>query len=139
MLCLSAADHHSSSGSHHKKKKRSLLTLSAPADSPQTAVTAMGLLQAITSPTAEAPYPSKHPRDASSSRKRPQVVPVVGEEVELEGEETLTTSGATLTFDFIRRLDNILLCVIVRVSYRNTQAHFTRVNELSFTVLESIQ
>lgn len=78
-------DHHSSSGSHHKKKKRSLLTLSAPADSPQTAVTAMGLLQAITSPTAEAPYPSKHPRDASSSRKRPQVVPVVGEEVELEG------------------------------------------------------
>lgn len=76
-------DHHSSSGSHHKKKKRSLLTLPDAAGSPQTAVTAMGLLQAITSPTAEAPYPSK------DSRKQPQVVreglPVVGEEVELEG------------------------------------------------------
>ncbi|XP_073708084.1 uncharacterized protein [Garra rufa] len=94
-------DHHSSSGSHHKKKKRpsdsqrSLLTLQDPSGSPQTA---MGLLQAITSPTAEAPYPAPSPskerrkdsRDtSSSSRKRPQVVreglPVVGEEVELEG------------------------------------------------------
>ncbi|XP_067314906.1 HMG box-containing protein 4-like isoform X2 [Pseudorasbora parva] len=98
-------DHHSS-GSHHKKKKRpseshrSLLTPSEPAGSPQTAVTAMGLLQAITSPTAvgaEAAYPClstskerrKDNRDSSSSRKHPQVVreglPVVGEEVELEG------------------------------------------------------
>ncbi|XP_067229664.1 HMG domain-containing protein 4-like isoform X1 [Chanodichthys erythropterus] len=97
-------DHHSS-GSHHKKKKRpsesqrSLLTSPELAGSPQTAVTAMGLLQAITSPTAvgaEAAYPSlsmskerrKDPRDSSSSRKQPQVVreglPVVGEEVELE-------------------------------------------------------
>lgn len=79
-------DHHRSSGSHHKKKKRSLPDAST---SPQTAVTAMGLLQAITSPTGETPYPSKHSRDASSCRKRPQVVheglPVVGEEVELEG------------------------------------------------------
>uniref|UniRef100_A0A8C1UQN9 HMG box domain-containing protein n=1 Tax=Cyprinus carpio TaxID=7962 RepID=A0A8C1UQN9_CYPCA len=80
-------DHHSSSGSHHKKKKRSLLTLSDPSSSPQTAVTAMGLLQAITSPTAPSPSKErrKDSRDASSSRKQPQVVPVVGEEVELEG------------------------------------------------------
>ncbi|XP_016364941.1 HMG box-containing protein 4 isoform X1 [Sinocyclocheilus rhinocerous] len=91
-------DHHSSSGSHQKKKQRSLLTLPDPAASSQTAVTAMGLLQAITSPTAETPPPSQErrtdSRDASSSsssscRRRPQVVreglPVVGEEVELEG------------------------------------------------------
>ncbi|XP_042613389.1 HMG box-containing protein 4-like isoform X3 [Cyprinus carpio] len=89
-------DHHSSSGSHHKKKKRSLLTLSDPSSSPQTAVTAMGLLQAITSPTAPSPSKErrKDSRDASSSsssRKQPQVVPVVGEEVELEGEEVHTT------------------------------------------------
>lgn len=123
-------DHHSS-GSHHKKKKRpsesqrSLLTPVEPAGSPQTA---MGLLQAITSPTAvgaETVFPSskerrkdirdsascrkdirdsassyrkdprdsascrKDPRDSAPSRKQPQVVreglPVVGEEVELEG------------------------------------------------------
>lgn len=67
----------------------------------------MGLLQAITSPTAvgaEAAFPClstskerrKDPRDSSSSRKQPQVVreglPVVGEEVELEGEEILASS-----------------------------------------------
>ncbi|XP_039512530.1 HMG box-containing protein 4-like [Pimephales promelas] len=113
-------DHHSS-GSHHKKKKRpsesqrSLLTAVEPAGSPQTA---MGLLQAITSPTAvgtETLFPSskerrkdirdsapcrkdirdsapscrKDPRDSASSRKQPHVVreglPVVGQEVELEG------------------------------------------------------
>ncbi|XP_057195087.1 HMG box-containing protein 4-like [Triplophysa rosa] len=94
------------SGSLHKKQKRSSEShrslLSSPdlLTSPQTAVTAMGLLQAITSPTAvatEAAYPSLSPskerrkemRNAASSRKQPQVVreglPVVGEEVELEG------------------------------------------------------
>lgn len=94
-----------STGSHHKKLKRSSEShrslLSSPdlSASAQTAMTAMGLLQAITSPTAvgsEAAYPSLSPskerrketRDASS-RKQPQVVreglPVVGEEVELEG------------------------------------------------------
>ncbi|XP_026116535.1 HMG box-containing protein 4 [Carassius auratus] len=80
-------DHHSSSGSHHKKKKRSPLMLSDPTASTQTAVTAMGLLQAMTSTSA--PPPSKErrkdPRDSASSRKQPQGVPVVGEEVELEG------------------------------------------------------
>ncbi|KAA0713489.1 HMG box-containing protein 4 High mobility group protein 2-like 1 [Triplophysa tibetana] len=95
-----------SSGSLHKKQKRSseghrsLLSSPDLLTSPQTGVTAMGLLQAITSPmavTTEASYPSLSPskerrkdmRHASSSRKQPQVVreglPVVGEEVELEG------------------------------------------------------
>lgn len=88
-----------SSGSHHKKQKRSSeshrshLLSPDPSGSPQTTMTAMGLLQAITSPTAvgsEAPRPSFSPskerrKDPSSSRKQPQVVPVVGEEVELEG------------------------------------------------------
>ncbi|XP_056607342.1 HMG box-containing protein 4-like [Triplophysa dalaica] len=95
-----------SSGSLHKKQKRSSEShrslLSSPdlLTSSQTGVTAMGLLQAITSPTAvttEAAYPSLSPskehrkdmRHASSFRKQPQVVreglPVVGEEVELEG------------------------------------------------------
>ncbi|XP_043086788.1 HMG domain-containing protein 4-like [Puntigrus tetrazona] len=80
-------DHHSSSGSHHKKKKRPVLAL------PDPSVTAMGLLQAITSPTAQ-----------DASRKQPPLVreglPVVGEEVELEGQyggchEAADSSGSS--------------------------------------------
>ncbi|KAF5905037.1 HMG box-containing protein 4-like isoform X2, partial [Clarias magur] len=100
---------------HHKKKKRlsdshgnSMLS-SAPSTSPHDGMTAMGLLQAITSPTAvgsepcptlpkKPSYPSllsgKDRRRESmptpkSAKKKPhvtrEVMPIVGEEVELEG------------------------------------------------------
>lgn len=100
---------------HHKKKKRpsdshgSSMSASAPSGSPHDGMTAMGLLQAITSPTAvgsepcptlpkKPAYPS-HPSAKDRKResmptpkpakKKPHVtreaLPVVGEEVELEG------------------------------------------------------
>ncbi|XP_058259446.1 HMG box-containing protein 4-like isoform X3 [Hemibagrus wyckioides] len=100
---------------HHKKKKRpsdshgSSMSGSAPSSSPHDGMTAMGLLQAITSPTAvgsepcptlpkKPSYPSlpltKDRRRESmpipkSAKKKPHVtreaLPMVGEEVELEG------------------------------------------------------
>ncbi|XP_076871884.1 HMG box-containing protein 4 isoform X2 [Brachyhypopomus gauderio] len=101
------------SGSHHKKKRRlseshgSSLPSPAPSSSPQTAMTAMGLLQAITSPTAvgselsptlpkKPSYPSlpsskerRREGAAPKPKKKQHIVretlPVVGEEVELEG------------------------------------------------------
>ncbi|XP_066519693.1 HMG box-containing protein 4-like isoform X2 [Hoplias malabaricus] len=118
-------DYHSKdhgSGSHHKKKKRLLESHGASmssSSSPHTAVTAMGLLQAITSPTAVVSEPSstfpkkplypshnvKGPKKESmgtpklaKKQQQPQhhqqhhhhhivreALPVVGEEVELEG------------------------------------------------------
>lgn len=94
--------HRDAHSSQHRKRKRSVSesqrSLLPPADGSASPQTAMGLLQAITSPTAvgsDSPLgpraPLKAPRrdrDSSSSRKQPQVVreglPVVGEEVELE-------------------------------------------------------
>ncbi|XP_072539579.1 HMG box-containing protein 4-like [Salminus brasiliensis] len=115
------------SGAHHKKKKRLLENHGASvssSSSPHTAVTAMGLLQAITSPTAVGSepspsfpkkplYPSHHqmakerkresmgmPKPAKKQQQQQQqhqqqhqqqqhivreALPVVGEEVELEG------------------------------------------------------
>ncbi|XP_030638425.1 HMG box-containing protein 4 [Chanos chanos] len=101
------------SGSHHKKKKKSSdgrpsASSSASSFSPQPAVTAMGLLQAITSPMARGSEPSIAPpkkpmcppmfsskdrrRDGmmvpKSVKKKQHVqepLPIVGEEVELEG------------------------------------------------------
>ncbi|XP_060774848.1 HMG box-containing protein 4-like isoform X1 [Neoarius graeffei] len=97
---------------HHKKKKRpsdSHASSSAPSSSPHDGMTAMGLLQAITSPTAvgsepcptlpkKPSYPSlpsaKDRRRESMpvpkpAKKKPHVMrealPMVGEEVELEG------------------------------------------------------
>ncbi|XP_053494472.1 HMG box-containing protein 4-like isoform X1 [Ictalurus furcatus] len=100
---------------HHKKKKRpsdshgSSTSASAPSSSPHDGMTAMGLLQAITSPTAvgsepcptlpkKPSYPSlpsvKDRRRESMppskpAKKKPHVMremlPMVGEEVELEG------------------------------------------------------
>lgn len=104
---------------HHKKKKRpsdshaSSMSGSAPSSSPHDGMTAMGLLQAITSPTAvgsepcptlpkKPSYPSlpstKDRRRESMpmpkpAKKKPHVtretLPMVGEEVELEGEEQM--------------------------------------------------
>ncbi|KAF7711201.1 HMG box-containing protein 4-like isoform X1 [Silurus meridionalis] len=106
-------DHHYKD--HHKKKKRpsdshgSSMSASAFSSSPHDGMTAMGLLQAITSPTAvgsepcptlpkKPAYPSlpsaKDRRRESmpvpkSAKKKPHVtkesLPMVGEEVELEG------------------------------------------------------
>ncbi|KAB5584506.1 hypothetical protein PHYPO_G00108350 [Pangasianodon hypophthalmus] len=100
---------------HHKKKKRpsdshgSSMSASAPSSSPHDGMTAMGLLQAITSPTAvgsepcptlpkKPSYPSlpstkDRRRDSmptpKPAKKKPHVtreaLPMVGEEVELEG------------------------------------------------------
>ncbi|KAK2857549.1 hypothetical protein Q7C36_005468 [Tachysurus vachellii] len=97
---------------HHKKKKRpfdSSMSAAAPSSSPHDGMTAMGLLQAITSPTAvgtepcptlpkKPSYPSlpsnKDRRRESvlmpkPAKKKPHVMrealPMVGEEVELEG------------------------------------------------------
>ncbi|XP_051997361.1 HMG domain-containing protein 4-like isoform X1 [Xyrauchen texanus] len=92
-------DEDHSSGSHHKKKRPSELSLLSLPDtcrSPQSGMTAMGLLQAITSSTAvgsDVPYALSMPKERRTelrdSCRKPQVMrdalPVVGEEVELEG------------------------------------------------------
>lgn len=125
-MCISCPD-------HHKKKKRpsdshgSSTSASAPSSSPHDGMTAMGLLQAITSPTAvgsepcptlpkKPSYPSlpsaKDRRRESMppskpAKKKPhvmrEVLPMVGEEVELEGEEQM--AGAFMQNDRWDRIE----------------------------------
>lgn len=119
-VCISFPD-------HHKKKKRpsdshgSSTSASVSSSSPHDGMTAMGLLQAITSPTAvgsepcptlpkKPSYPSlpsskDRKRDSmhmpKPAKKKPHVMrealPMVGEQVELEGKEHM--AGASMQTD----------------------------------------